>query len=521
MKRSTRNGSAALVVFVSLTLTACGSTVPIAEQRRASEGGTGLAPVSSAPDGNTGDTGGTTPGTSTGSGPGLAEDGGTGGGDSSSSGTPPSGPATGAADSSGAARTEPTNPLSGRGFTRDQVLIGVATASDSDTFTNSLGISGTGAGDVNGQMNAIVDDLNRHGGVLGRKVVLVRHDYSTTQAATNSTAANNSACVDWTQDHHVFAVIGPLIADDTLLSCLGKASTPLLELGGGVDYPLHYSDTYRKYPSFFNIDQMVGDRYDRIAVQRLVARSFFTPWNTLRGSPGTGPVTMGLLGYSDPAGGAQIDDEVRQLKAQGIGVAQGNIVRCPRDVSAAASCNANAVLRFSSNHVTHVWGAGLLFMNQAESQGYHPRYFVQNSARVLAENAPSGQLNGAMAESYIPSYDVETTEYPGDPSTATGRCRDIMKAGGVDISASSVLYNALLLCDGFFFFEAALKRSGSLGTDQLVRGLESLSSSQPSALTWTSLLSPSEHTTAHGLRDLTYEASSKRWHYASTRTYSG
>lgn len=507
---------AALAVGVALVLTGCGSTVQLPALPQASPGDAAPS-VGSAPGGlplpAVSSQRGTPNGAVSGRGevaatPMLPVRRSTGGGRSTHGpGRPaPAGTAAGQA--------------SGRGFTADTILIGVATAKDSGAFAKGLGVSGTDAGDVNAQMNAIARDINGHGGILGRKVVLVPHDYNSTQAATNPATANQTACADWTEDHHVFAVIGPLIVDDTLLSCLARTGTPLLELGGGVDYPLHYSATYRHYPLFFNIDQMVGDEFDRIAVSRLVQRKFFAPWNTLAGRPGAGPVSVGLLGYTDGPGSVQISDEVAQLKAHGISVASRNIVRCPRNVVSAASCNTGAVLKFKANRVTHVWGAGLLFMGQAQTQGYHPRYFIQNSTRILAENAPRGQLNGAMGESYIPIFDVERAQYPGDPTSAAAHCRRVMRASNVEATESSVLYNEYLLCDGFYFLQAALSRAGALGASQLVEGLESLGGSQPSALTWSTLLSKSEHTSVHALRDLAYNAGTSRWSYPNKRDYS-
>jgi hypothetical protein len=88
-----------------------------------------------------------------------------------------------------------------------------------------------------------------------------------------------------------------------------------------------------------------------------------------------------------------------------------------------------------------------------------------------------------------------------------------MKGAGIDISQSGVLFNALMVCDAFFYLRAGIEAAGALGEGVLVHGLESLGSRQQSTLTWVSALGPGEHTTARALRDLTYRKATQRWYY--------
>ena len=119
-------------------------------------------------------------------------------------------------------------PETGLGFTKDTIKIGYATADDYNAFAGSLGINGvTASGDPKVQMQAVVNDINKRGGLLGRKIVLVPHDYNTAQTVNDPASANQAACADWTEDNHVFAVVLAPIIEDTLLSCLAKARTPL------------------------------------------------------------------------------------------------------------------------------------------------------------------------------------------------------------------------------------------------------------------------------------------------------
>jgi len=409
----------------------------------------------------------------------------------------------------------------GRGFTRTTVQIGMATSDDSNAYVGALGLKGVSTtGDPKAQFKAVVDDINRHGGLLGRKIVLVAHDFNTAQTLNDPATANQAACSDWTQDHPVFAVLGAPVVEDTLLRCLARTQTPLIQ-AGGLDFPLHYADTYAKYPLFFNIAQMVGDRYDSIAISRLVARHFFTPWDTVNGAPGnaTSPVRMGLLGYDDHDGALQLASQAKQLKSHGINVAPADIIRCPRAISGTISCQQSAVLKLSSDHVTHVTGAGVIFIENAESQHYRPRYFFAYEPRVIAENVPAAQLVGSMGESYVPIMDVESTEYPGDPTPATGYCKKVLKAAGQLAGDPTTLWTELVNCDELYFLKAAVEASGGLGSALIKTGFERLGTRTQSALTWGTFLGPSDHTSATLLRDLAFRTDIKRFAYTSATDY--
>jgi hypothetical protein len=316
-----------LAVLALSLVSACGSTVQVQ----------GSATSPQAADGLGGTTGGTTTGAgSTGSSPlgslstttGTAGSGGaTGGGTGSaaSSTGSPAVPGTTGPVQAGSTGITPgaTGPVSGRGFTRTTISIGVGTASDYNSTAGNLGVKGVGyEGDVNVWFQAVVDDLNKRGGILGRKVLLVKHDFSTIQVLQDPAGANQAACATWTQDKPVAAVLfAGFIVEDTILACLGKAGVPLVYPGAGLDYPLHYQATYQRFPLFFNLAQMVGERYDRLSFQRLHARGFFTPWDTRNGKPGTAatsPVKVGLLGFDDKDGEIQQASRVRELAKYGL-----------------------------------------------------------------------------------------------------------------------------------------------------------------------------------------------------------
>ena len=415
-----------------------------------------------------------------------------------------------------------TGAESGRGFTKTVIRLGVATANDSNAFAGSFGLSGY-TGDPNRWFDAVIGDINAKGGLLGRKIELVKHDYNTAELLNDTARANQEACTTWTQDKPVFAVLfAAFIVEDTLLACLAKAETPLVYPGASLDYPLHYAGTYEKFPLFFNLAQMVGERFDRLAIGRLAARGYFTPWNTATGQKGTAsanPVKVGLLGFDDTDGVIQESSRKKELAKNGHQVAPENSIRCPRPLTAKIQCMQGAVLRLASSGVTHVIGTDLIFMQNAQSQRYHPRYFIAVQASLYASQQDASQLNGAMGQGYVPIYDVDPSDSPGDPSPATAACRALMKAAGQAASDGPTLALQYSICEEFNFTKAAIERAGALSANALRVGMEALGSTQPSTLTFKTFLSRQEHTSATVLRDLEYRSDIGRFVYTSRTDY--
>ena len=399
------------------------------------------------------------------------------------------------------------------------VQIGIAD-SDVNTYAKTLGIQGVATGDETAQVNAVVSRINGRGGLLGRRIELVWFHADSARTLNNPDQVAQEACATWTQDHHVFAVVGPIgmPASRALLACLARTHTPLIGAASqwGLDAQPFFQELYDSYPSFVNIGSMVGETFFRIAIARLVARDFFEPWDTTAGAPATGSVKpavkIGLVVHDNPTGERVVATVTRELAKHGLKVT--DVARLPDGVAEQAAAAQNAVLRFRSDGITHELGnAALAF---AEGQHYRPRYFIPFEPQVIAGNVPAGQMNGAMAESYIPALDVK--EDPGPPTAATTACLSLMRAAGQDITSATARYLMESVCDGFFFLEAAAKARGSLS--DLTPGFESLGSRLPSALTWGTDLGPGRHASAVWLRDAGYAASCSCFVYTSNRNHS-
>jgi hypothetical protein len=80
----------------------------------------------------------------------------------------------------------------------------------------------------------------------------------------------------------------------------------------------------------------------------------------------------------------------------------------------------SAVLTFKASGVSHViiWDdngvSTLLFMQQADSQGYHPRYGINsgNNLRVVTKVVTKQQLQGAIGMGWVPRMDLDEADGP-------------------------------------------------------------------------------------------------------------
>jgi hypothetical protein len=127
---------------------------------------------------------------------------------------------------------------------------------------------------------------------------------------------------------------------------------------------------------------------------------------------------------------------------------------------------------------------------------------------------------GSMGESYVPGMDVERTEYPGDPTSATVRCNRVMKAAGQASTDPTTVWTEQMTCDQFYFLRAAVNAVGVLGSGALRTGFERLGSTEKSGITWGTFFSRTEHTSATVLRDLEFRTDIGRFAYVNKINYS-
>lgn len=490
-----------LLALALLTITACGSTVqtgiPSADGLSGADGlGGNVVAVGSAED----SLGGQGPGGST-----LA--GGSPGG--SAPGTGAAAPGTNAASSapSGPATGGPVStagvPEEGPGWDRTTVTIGVMTQQDVQAVAEGLGLNSVDAGDQEADIKAVVDDLNARGGLLGRKIVVDIHDVPTTGTAETE---GQAACAHFTQDVRVVAVYAMALVGDvpSFRACMSKAEVPVFAAGGQAfdDQVFDELDGYYSLMTFPS-----WTRFARPFLDRLEAQGYYTGWNTNTGGPGSAPAKTGFL-CTDSAIGRRVGALVRDASAQ-----VGHPISSEIYLSEASDAS-NAVLRFRSDGITHVLYCDLglfVFAQQAESQGYRPRYGIStfNTPILFLQGTVSNsQLAGSMGVGFAPTLDVDASRDPG-PEGPPGEaaCRAMAKRAGLTYGPNQRLAQGILYdtCDIFRLIVDSATAANALDGAGINQGVGVAGPRLRSAYTWVSGLSPSERANPASTRDLFFD----------------
>lgn len=136
-----------------------------------------------------------------------------------------------------------------KGVTPDTITIGVSMLNFA--LLQEMGLTAAGWGDQQGVFQALVDDLNANGGILGRNVEAVYDYYNPIDAADAE-----RACTVLTQDNEVFAAVlgfvGPLAG--TADPCfVGTNNTPLV---GGEQTP---DELAQATAPWFNVEPTTED----------------------------------------------------------------------------------------------------------------------------------------------------------------------------------------------------------------------------------------------------------------------
>jgi hypothetical protein len=496
-----------MMVSASLTLvlavSACGTTVPLTQTTAAGQtgtnGGTGLGQTPTGSANVTPGTRGAAP-----QAPGLA------GGTTSGTGGDVSGSTSGA-DTTGGASSGATTVPNGRGVTATTITIGVVVATGTEALGNAFGVSGAGSVSEQDMVNAVVRDVNKSGGVLGRKLAVYAHSFDAAAGIANPAQTYADICADFRDDHKVFAVAFDVI-DPSLRKCLADMGSPLLVLNS---YAIMPASSYAQYGGNFlyGVNSITTERLAELFVQSLMARTFTAPWDTLNGGPGRAPVRLGVIHVDTPDQNALYAGYAKELARHGLHFT--DTVTYTQDTQAALSTTQSAVLRFSQDGITHVFGASAFFLRDAESQHYRPRYaYLPGLGALGAANSPAAQLKGALTVGWSPASDVNAAQDPGD-TPAGKHCRAVMTAAGLVPGNRTDLSTMYSLCDAVFAFRAALTAGGSAGVPGLRRGYEELGTRFGTALSFVASFGPNRHYGVDSVRDMAFDSTCGCLEYTS------
>ncbi|MDX6216529.1 MAG: hypothetical protein QOG99_2113 [Frankiales bacterium] len=480
-----------------LLLAGCGTTVPLTTQSELGAGtstGAGLGttgtdqPGSVAGAATTGPGASSTAGSTTGGTTGLGSSGG-------SSGTLPQ-PAGGLGGSTLG---------NGPGVTATTITIGVTYYQSAGDANAALGANGVNQGDPGPAVKALRDDINAHGGIAGRKLVLLAYAVDP-QSSQSYATLGQAVCSYFTEDHKVLAVIDGTPAADAR-ACLEKRR--VAHLGG----------TLISSPASQHDFSVVGSRLLRVynvLPTALHDHGWFGPWDRTNGRPGTLRAKTGIVTADSPDDNDAVDHAlVPGLRRLGYAPAAADIIRITppngfSDDGAVVAAIQSAVLKLNADGVDHVilndgnGSLSLFFHRYALSQHYFPRYGGTSGSgwQVLlsSHNMEPQTLAGAMGIGWQPPLDLPYQNGDGQYSNAARhRCFTLLRAAGSPPTDAASAGGAAEVCDLMLFIPAALRGyRGPVDINVLTQRVDALGSSYQLASGLASRVASDQHDVVGG-----------------------
>src|SRR5207248_3290314 len=150
--------------------------------------------------------------------------------------------------------------------------------------------------------SAVADDINAHGGVLGRQLKLRFDDIKTLDAAENGPTVAQSVCTHFTQDAPVIAVWTLSTQLDQVPSfraCLAQRHVPFFTAAARA---ISDQEMRSLAPYYYHTLMVSWDALAPVLVRRLQAQGWLGGWNSTLGQPASAHATIGILVDSTPEG---------------------------------------------------------------------------------------------------------------------------------------------------------------------------------------------------------------------------
>lgn len=352
--------------------------------------------------------------------------------------------------------------------------------------------------------NAMIEEVNKNGGILGREVVPLyfKIDANSAEPIDQQT---QEACSYWTEDNEVFGILFD-DANKLLAECAKRAGAIQLPQFGG-----SLPEDYERYPQMFEIEGLNLVRMGPVTVTGLDNQRYF----------GEEP-KIGLVTWDAADSRATLERGfLPALKKEGLSPAAPPAYATPpqqvNDLAATSADINSAVLRFQSQGITHVLivdgSAGLcgegclttLFLQRADKQEYLPRYGF-NGRNVVKELQASGLVPARQLQR---SVLVEWADF--DESYDEGwrlnktreRCFAFMRKKGVPMENINQRAAARFACEQFWFIELVTSKldGAALNWSNFTRGVNSIEWSFPSVSNYAVHFSATQHDGVSAVRN--------------------
>lgn len=406
----------------------------------------------------------------------------------------------------------------GPGVTNDKIYLGIVYL---DAGAANQALAGqTIESDSRKAYNAMIEEVNKAGGLGGREVVPIYHKYDGDSSETIAQQAQ-AACARFTQDNKVYAIFAFDNGAGVIQECTEKAGAVNLAPNTG-----SLPETFRKYPHYIEISGMNLLRVGPVTVAGLKREGYFN-----RG------LKLGMVTWDDTNYRRALEEGyIPALAKQGVELATDPAYISPpqtyQDLGAMSADINNAILRFQSQGITHViiaaGASGLcglacmetVWMRRAESQNYRPRYGLNdNNLPTAAYDQglyPAEQLRDAVAVAWL---DLNKAADEGTRVNQTReRCFALMRRHDVPMENVNQEDAARSACDELSFLQTII--NGRLNgvprvNDQFMAAVNSLGTSFSSASAYGTHFSPVRHDGIAAARNIKFLASCDCWRYVT------
>lgn len=407
-----------------------------------------------------------------------------------------------------------------RGVTATTITVGVSYTANVQQANGAMGAAGITNGDEHAQVSVIVADINRHGGIAGRRLVVVFHAIDATTSPTTKANEAQAECTFWTQDQQVFAVIATSAAAEDAKPCITKAGVPYIS-----SFWLFTDDDMVGRSLSFELEALNLDRYGEALAQSLQDGGWYGGWDTSTGAAGPSPVKTGILTVDEPSLNKVVDHILVPAMARaGHAPSSADIVRVSAGGEALAQAQA-AVLKFRADNVTHVVITDqaatltLAFANTAGSQQYYPRLGggSGNGFEVLfqSHDVPATSIHGAVGAGWVPLIDLpfDSAHPPAQVTPAYRACIALMNAGGQTFTDANAAGTAAGHCDEFHVLRAALEHDTAVTVGSFVSRLGSLGTTVQPCQVMAFRFAPARHTPTDGYYTMVFDSKAQAMVY--------
>lgn len=452
----------------------------------------------------TGTGGSTGPGTTTGTSPGTTTGGSSGttgfvSGTASGGSTGVQGGATSTSGSSGTsgAGSSTTGLVQSPGLKGD-LTVSYVNVTGFDQLGQVVVVKTASTGNAVAQTTALAGYVNAHGGIGGRKLKTVVHDYNAMQA---SEVNDNNLCAAITGTDKAFMAVLHGQIHYSARDCYAAKKVLAFE-GAAYGFGKSFYDAHQ--PSLWSPSYADYDESSRALVATIKAR------NWLKGETKVGLVLWDDKPYHDVADKTLVP----ALKALGVEVVQASVSNA--DIGSIEDGIHTAAQTMVVNGADH-----LVFLGSAPLQPFFVQQNQQQSSfvyaltsfdvpRYMAGNFPKN-MAGAIGIGFSPVDDVVDAQHAFPQAGTEADCVAIYKAAGIAIPARySSDFNskqAMSYCESTLLLKKVADTiPNNLTEAAWTAAAQKLGTSYQAAQTFGTSYSSSKHTGAAYYREITYSA---------------